>query len=80
MPHVSVQELKHSLSAWLARAEAGEPVVVTRHGKPLVRIVAAEDPQVHVGDRFGKTSLRQVIAESVGERALGILDEDRGRP
>jgi prevent-host-death family protein len=80
MPQVSVQELKQSLSAWLARAEAGELIVVTRHGRPLVRIVAAEDPQVRVRERFGKTSLHQVVAESVGERALAILDEDRGRP
>lgn len=38
---VTVAELKADLSAILRRAEAGEEVVVTRHGKPVARIVAA---------------------------------------
>ncbi|MBL8727534.1 MAG: type II toxin-antitoxin system prevent-host-death family antitoxin [Planctomycetes bacterium] len=77
MTDVSIQELKQNLSAYLSRAEAGEALVVTRHGKPLVRIVAVTEPEVVVGPGFGKTKLRQVVRERVGDLALRTLDEDR---
>jgi prevent-host-death family protein len=35
---VSVRELKTHLSAWLARAQAGDVVEVTSHHKPIARI------------------------------------------
>ena len=77
MTLVPIHELKQNLSAWLARAEAGEAVVVTRHGKPLVRIMPADATAVVVGPRFGKTRLRQVMKKKLGAEALRILDEDR---
>lgn len=77
MTDVSIQELKQNLSAYLARAEAGESLVVTRHGRPLVRITSATEPRVVVGPAFGKTKLRQVVRERVGDHALRVLEEDR---
>lgn len=41
MRRVPVSEFKDNASAWIAAAEAGEDIVVTRHGKPAVRLVAA---------------------------------------
>jgi antitoxin (DNA-binding transcriptional repressor) of toxin-antitoxin stability system len=35
-----VRELKDRLSKYLHRAEAGEEVVVTSHGRPIVRMTA----------------------------------------
>lgn len=35
---VSVRDLKNHLSAYLRRAQAGEDIVVTSHGKPVVRL------------------------------------------
>lgn len=44
MRHVPVAEFKDSASAWIAAAEAGEEIVITRHGKPAVKLMAvAED-------------------------------------
>lgn len=77
MADVSIQDLKRNLSAYLARAEAGESLVVTRHGRPVVRIAAFTQPQVVVGPRFGKTHLTQVVRERLGDVALRHLDEDR---
>ena len=37
---VSVRDLKTHLSAWLARAQAGEVVEVTSHRKPIASITA----------------------------------------
>lgn len=37
--HVAIRELKDRLSDYLRRAEAGEEIVVTSHGRQIVRIV-----------------------------------------
>lgn len=42
MSEVSLAEAKAHLSALVARAEAGEVVSITRRGKLVARIVAAE--------------------------------------
>lgn len=39
---ISVAEAKARFSEILKRAEAGETVVVTRHGKPVARLEAAQ--------------------------------------
>lgn len=39
---ISVAEAKARFSEILKRAEAGETVVVTRHGKPVARVEAAQ--------------------------------------
>jgi len=38
----TVRELKARLSAYLRRVEAGETVTITRHGKPVGRLVPVE--------------------------------------
>ncbi len=40
--HISVKDAKNQLSDLLHRAEAGEKIILTRHGKPVVELV----PQV----------------------------------
>ena len=39
----SVASVKAHFADWVRTAEAGEPVVVTRHGKPVVALVAAAE-------------------------------------
>lgn len=41
---VSVRELKNHLSECLRRAKAGEDIVVTVHGKAVVRLVGIKEP------------------------------------
>jgi prevent-host-death family protein len=43
VPKVSVAEVKAHFSDWVKEAEAGEPVIITRHGKPVVALVPAND-------------------------------------
>jgi prevent-host-death family protein len=40
----TLYEAKTHLSALLSDVEAGDEVVITRHGKPVARLVAAEQP------------------------------------
>nr|WP_295659723.1 type II toxin-antitoxin system prevent-host-death family antitoxin [Polymorphobacter sp.] len=43
MRQVPVAEFKDNASAWIAAAEAGEEIVITRHGKPAARLTAAAE-------------------------------------
>lgn len=44
MVTIGAFEAKTHLSSLLERAAAGEDVVITKHGKPLARLVGANDP------------------------------------
>lgn len=43
---VSVSEAKGQLTELVRRAEGGDEIVLTRHGRPAVRLVRAETPRV----------------------------------
>ena len=45
MTRHSVVEAKNNLSELIARAEAGEEVVITRHGHPVVELKAVQAPR-----------------------------------
>lgn len=45
MANYSVAEVKNNLSRLLDEASGGESVVVTRHGKPIARIVPIVDDE-----------------------------------
>jgi prevent-host-death family protein len=53
---VAVRELTDRLSEYLKRAEAGEEIVVTSHGRAIARIVAAEP--AHTGESGAIARLR----------------------
>ena len=55
MPDIPVYEAKTRLSELLARAQQGETLTITRHGKPMARLVAAE-PAVSYGAGVGVES------------------------
>ena len=40
---VGIRELRLNLSRYVARARAGTEVIVTDHGRPVVRLVQVED-------------------------------------
>ncbi|MBA3699436.1 MAG: type II toxin-antitoxin system Phd/YefM family antitoxin [Planctomycetes bacterium] len=39
----SIADTKAHLSSCVARAEAGEPVLITRHGRPVAAMISAEE-------------------------------------
>ena len=43
MTKVGSRKLKNRLGSYLARAEKGETVLITRRGKPVVKLVPAEE-------------------------------------
>ena len=44
MTETGVRDLKAHLSSYLRQVETGKTVVITRHGKPIGRIVPASEP------------------------------------
>ncbi len=51
MAAVSLTEAKARLSELIARAQLGEAVSITRRGKPVARLVAAERPRKRIDAR-----------------------------
>jgi prevent-host-death family protein len=80
MKTLSIRELKAGLSSAVAEVEAGESIVVTRHGEPVAKLVPARSQFVHVGARAGRGRLTPAVPRgTVPEgRYLEILLEDRG--
>ena len=79
MDEVSLADAKAHLSALVARAEAGETVCITRRGKPVARLVAAERPRqkVDVARLKAFTDTLPMQTESAGEFIRKMRDSDR---
>ncbi len=45
MRSIPVGEFKDNASSFIAAAEAGEEIVITRHGKAAARLVAADEAE-----------------------------------
>jgi len=61
MTRVGLAEAKARLSALIAQVEAGEEVVITRHGRPIARLASVEQT---------KQALRPLAAFRAGMPAL----------
>jgi prevent-host-death family protein len=48
--HVPIAEAKAKLAALVNRAEAGEEIVLTRHGRPAAKLVPARPAAITYGD------------------------------
>jgi antitoxin (DNA-binding transcriptional repressor) of toxin-antitoxin stability system len=70
MAVVTIHAAKSSLSKLIARAEAGEEIVLARGTEPVARLVAVHKPQV--GRRFG--SLKGVV--TVGKAFFDPLPDE----
>lgn len=69
MPHYSVATTKDKLSSLIDKALAGEEVVITRHGKPTVRLALEPDRAKNVDIEAATTRLRSRVA---GRPSLAI--------
>ena len=56
MKHVPVAAFKDRVSEYVAEAERGEEVIITRHGKPAARLIAA------LGDEDRKAVAKEAFA------------------
>jgi prevent-host-death family protein len=70
--NIPITEAKAQLTDLVRRAENGETVVLTRHGKPAVRLVPAAAPQPKKLDR--------ALIDEITRRAVAKLGPSEGPP
>ena len=69
MRHVPIAEFKDHLSELVAAASRGEEIVITRHGKPTVRLIPAKDQSAV--QRKAEEASRRIRAHVAQMRAEG---------
>lgn len=83
MSEHSVVEARNHLSALIERAEAGEHVVITRHGQPVAELRAIRASKGPVSkeamDWLGARmiTLRRTDGPGAAETLIAMRDEDR---
>jgi prevent-host-death family protein len=79
MKTVSLAEAKAHLSALVDETEAGETICITRHGKPVARLVpeARKLEQVRASELRALTDKMTPQSESAGDFIRRMRDEDR---
>ena len=62
---IPVSEAKGQLTELVRRAEAGDEVILTRHGHPAVRLVPVKVP----ADRKARRALLEAVCKSAAAKA-----------
>ena len=78
MEPVNILDARNNLSQLISAATRGEDVVISKRGKPLVRIVPIVDEHAHTGTEFGTWIAANPLAAS-SARAASELDEQIAR-
>lgn len=79
MGNINLADAKAHLSEVIDRAIAGESLYITRRGKPVARITAAETPRrpIDLAALRALTDATPMQAESAGNFVRRMRDEDR---
>ena len=82
---ISVTEAKAQLTALVRRAESGEEIVLTRHGKPAARLVPAVPPPDARARRALIASIQAAAKHRIkpgptAARSQDFLYDERGLP
>ncbi len=70
---ISVSDAKAQITGLVRRAEAGDKIVLTRHGKPVVRLV----PIKAARERKSRRAMIEAMRESARSQALSWLSPER---
>ncbi len=70
---ISVSDAKAQLTALLRRAEAGDKIVLTRHGQPVARLV----PIKAARERKSRRALVEAVRKAARSQALHGLSAER---
>jgi prevent-host-death family protein len=73
MKTVGAFEAKNALGSLLDRAEAGEEILITRHGKPSAVLSAAPHPRSEADVARARAALER-MTQRAKERKLGPFD------
>jgi prevent-host-death family protein len=80
---VGAFEAKNKLSALLDRVEMGEVIIITRHGKPVAKLIpdtaGSDSSQAYAASRRIRARAKQIKPVSFDWQTLKI-ERDAGRP
>jgi prevent-host-death family protein len=74
---ISIQDLKANLSATVARAEAGDTIVITRHHEPVATLSPVDGRHLHRGKDVGTRGLTPALKRGSKIPYLQVLLDDR---
>ncbi|MFZ3007238.1 MAG: type II toxin-antitoxin system prevent-host-death family antitoxin [Phenylobacterium sp.] len=79
MTTINLADAKAHFSELIAQAEAGEPVCITRRGKPVARLSAVITPRkpINLSRLKALTDTMPPQAETAGEFVRKLRDQDR---
>jgi len=77
MNRISIQDLKATLSAAVADAEAGQTVVITRHNRAVAQLTPATRTHTHGPTVTSRAAIRPLLRAATKGRYLQVLLEDR---
>ncbi|MCX6591303.1 MAG: type II toxin-antitoxin system prevent-host-death family antitoxin [Acidobacteria bacterium] len=83
MQEIGAFEAKNTLGALLDRVERGEEIVITRHGKPVARLISSVGMIDHSRARAAADRLRaraQTLSGEAFDWQVLKADRDRDRP
>ena len=72
---ISITDAKAQLTALVRRAEAGDKIVLTRHGQPVARLV----PVKAARDRKTRRAVVEAIRQAARSQALSGLSAEQYR-
>ncbi|MAO64190.1 MAG: hypothetical protein CL666_04255 [Balneola sp.] len=80
MKKVPVNKVREQLAKYLTEAERGEEVIITKHNKPIAKLVNYEEPKTNQKKKFPdmdefRKSLK--VKGSVLETLLEMRNEER---
>jgi prevent-host-death family protein len=75
MKHVNIHEAKTHLSKLVEQAAAGEPFVIAKAGKPLVKVVPIDAPETATPRRFGFMAGQFTIPEDFDRMGQAEIEE-----
>jgi prevent-host-death family protein len=73
--HVALSEAKDHLSEFVAAAEAGQEIMITRHGKPAARLVGVQPDSRHAAKRAAIERLAEIRAELRARGMTATVEE-----
>ena len=79
MHTVNLADAQASLGDLVAKVTAGETVTITKHGKPVARLTAVEEPRepVALADLQALTDVLRQSPEGAGDFVREMRDGDR---
>lgn len=77
MKKVQVNEVREKLAKYLAEAEQGEEIIITKHSRPIAKLVAYEEKKPKFPDLTEFRNSIEVKGKPMSQVVIDMRREDR---